>query len=83
MVKLAELIVSVRVKKYICMYFTRIGPSGVRRVVINLASRSMELLDLSWNSMGDEGFKYLADVLFKGAVIKRLFIYLKDRSHIL
>ncbi|XP_073951277.1 uncharacterized protein isoform X2 [Choristoneura fumiferana] len=50
----------------------KIGPSGVRRVVINLASRTMELLDLSSTDMGDAGFKYLATVLLKGAVIKRL-----------
>lgn len=40
-----------------------------------LTARPLELLDLSRNDLGDEGFEHLAAQLIRGAVIKRyLFV---------
>ncbi|KAL0840655.1 hypothetical protein ABMA28_015851 [Loxostege sticticalis] len=50
----------------------KLQPEGVKRVVLRLAYRRMELLDLSRNDLGDKGFEYLAAQITRGAVIRRL-----------
>ncbi|XP_038210465.1 leucine-rich repeat-containing protein 74B-like [Zerene cesonia] len=50
----------------------RIQCRGVRRIVVKLYGRSLDLLDLSRNQLGDKGFEYVAEQLLRGAVIKRL-----------
>ncbi|XP_063821188.1 leucine-rich repeat-containing protein 74B-like [Ostrinia nubilalis] len=50
----------------------KLKPEGLRRIVVRLAYRSMDLLDLSRNDFGDQGFEYLAAQITRGAVIKRL-----------
>lgn len=40
-------------------------------MVVRLAYRRMELLDLSRNDLGDKGFEYLAAQITRGAVIRR------------
>ncbi|CAH0727984.1 unnamed protein product, partial [Brenthis ino] len=50
----------------------RIQEEGLRRLVVFLTARSLDLLDLSRNEIGDNGFEHLAGQLVKGAVIKRL-----------
>lgn len=52
----------------------RLKTEGLRRVVARLAGRSMDLLDLSRNDIGDSGFEFLAAQILKGAVIKRYLL---------
>ncbi|CAH2991980.1 unnamed protein product [Chilo suppressalis] len=50
----------------------KIEPVCLKRLVCRLPGRSMDLLDLSKNGIGDQGFFYLTEQIIKGAVIKRL-----------
>ncbi|XP_050342331.1 leucine-rich repeat-containing protein 74B-like [Nymphalis io] len=58
----------------------RIQAGGIKRLVVFLASRPLEELDLSYNGFGDIGFEYLAQQIYKGAVIKRLNLSYNDLS---
>ncbi|CAG9560184.1 unnamed protein product [Danaus chrysippus] len=50
----------------------RVQVESLRKLVVNLYSRSLELLDLSRNDFGDEGFKHLAYQLSRGAIMRKL-----------
>ncbi|CAG4936859.1 unnamed protein product [Colias eurytheme] len=69
---LGQLIAENTVLQELVLCGCRIQCSGVRRIVAKLYGRSLDLLDLSRNQLGDKGFEYVAEQLFKGAVIKRL-----------
>ncbi|XP_045487719.1 leucine-rich repeat-containing protein 74A-like [Pieris rapae] len=56
----------------------RINSSGTKRLVAKLHKRMMQVLDLSKNNIGDEGFKYLADQFVLGAIVKRLNLSYND-----
>nr|XP_032511383.1 leucine-rich repeat-containing protein 74B-like [Danaus plexippus plexippus] len=50
----------------------RLQVESLRKLVVNLYSRSLELLDLSRNDFGDDGFKHLAYQLSRGAIMRKL-----------